>query len=88
MTIKCEAEVVDILEAGEFTDDSGKTIKFGKRSSIYVKFPNEKFHSLIKVKGEFPLGQGVISFDFAVSKDKPILVFKGFAPAIKSAAAA
>lgn len=77
--IQCEAEVVEVLPEGSMNDlETGKLVKWGERSVMYVKFPGEKFHSMIKISGRYPLGSGKAHFAFGVRNDKPTISLKKF----------
>jgi hypothetical protein len=82
MSIQCPAEVSVCMPSGEMVDqETGQLRKWGERSQLHVKFPNEKFHSLVYVPGHFPVGKpGVAVYDFGVKLNKPVLLFKSFTP--------
>lgn len=79
MSIECEAVTSEVLPPGSMVDqESGKEVKWGERTVLFVKFPNERFHSQIYVSGALPIGDGKATFAFAVRNNKPLVQFKGF----------
>lgn len=79
MSIQCEAVASEVLPAGSMVDQAtGKEVKWGERTVLFVKFPGERFHSQIYVSGALPLGDGKATFAYGVKNNKPLIAFKGF----------